>query len=229
MFRSCLKSTVGLVALIAAGPASAADFDPPPMEQSSCFYVRADVAGVFHERPSVSKSAIGPGGGFWGASTEAQGETIEDTVAFEGGFGCQIVENLRVELSGGVRLRQSLEDGFNSLNAEIQTYTAFANVFYDITNYGGWTPYIGGGVGIAYHDINDVVAPIDSSPGNQVDFAWNIQAGVSYDLTPNAKLDLGYRLIDLGVARSDGPVPFKVKDLMAHEFKVGFRYHFGAW
>ncbi len=205
---------------------------PPPVEVvdqgSSCLYVRADVGGVFHERPDVSKSAVGPGGA-WGGGLNAVGETIEDTGFFEVGMGCQLLDTFRVEATGGVRLKQSLEDPFGSLDAELQTFTGFVNVFYDITNYGGWTPYIGGGIGVAYHRITNLVAPVDSSAGDEVDFAWNIQAGLSYDISPHAKLDFGYRLTDLGKAKSDGPIPMLVDDLMAHEFKVGMRFHFGTW
>jgi opacity protein-like surface antigen len=237
--RSCLKYSAGLLALVVTGPAWAADLLPPPpppppaveiggSSGSSCLYLRADVGGVFHERPTVTKAAIGGGGGI-GGSTEAVGESIEDTAFFEGGLGCQFTDNFRMEVVGGLRLKQSLTDPFNSLDADIQTYTGFVNFTYDITNYGGWTPYIGGGVGIAHHEISNVVAPVDSGSGSEIDFAWNLHAGVSYDLASNVKVDFGYRYTDLGKAVSGGPIPMFVDDLTAHEFKVGLRYHFGTW
>lgn len=241
MLRHSLKAFICIGAVCAAAPALAADMlppgppppPPPPVDvvehSGSCFYARADVGGSFHERPSVSKSAVGAGGGFTGGGTlDAEGESIEDTAFFEGGVGCQLTESFRVEVTGGYRLRQSLRDSYGSLDAEIQSYTAFANVYYDITNYAGWTPYLGGGIGVAVHTLRDVVMPVASSDGEEVDFAWNIQAGVSYDMTQNAKLDFGYRLIDMGKAKSGGPVPMFVDDLVSHEFKVGLRYHFGG-
>ena len=235
-FRNCLKYTVGLIAIVAAGPVSAADMLPPPAPEvevadhssSSCLYVRADVGGAFHERPSVTKAAIGPGGGL-GGGLEAIGETIEDTARFEVGVGCQLLETFRVEVVVGTRLKQSLTDSFNRLDASLQSSTGVLNFTSDITNYGGWTPYIGGGVGVAYHRISDVVAPVDSSSGDEFDFAWNLHAGISYDLTPQTKVDLGYRLADLGRARSDGPIPMFVEDLVTHEFKIGIRHQVGAW
>ena len=235
-FRNCLKYTAGLIAIFAAGPVSAADMLPPPAPEvevadhasSSCLYVRADVGGAFHERPSVTKEAIGPGGGL-GGGLSAIGETIEDTALFEVGVGCQLLETFRVEVVVGTRLKQSLSDSFNSLDASLHSSSAFLNFTYDITNYGGWTPYIGAGVGVGYHRIRDVVAPIDSSSGDEFDFAWNIHAGVSYDLTPQTKVDLGYRLADLGRAKSGGAIPMFVDDLVTHEFKIGIRHQFGAW
>ncbi len=235
MFRTCLNSTIGLIALVAAVPALAADSLPPPApvqvvdQTSSCLYGRFDVGGVFHERPDISLTAIGPGGGFGGGSLNAVGETIEDSVLFEAGFGCQLLDTFRVEIVGGARLEQSLSDPFGTLSADLQSFTGFANVYYDITNYAGWTPYIGGGIGLAYHRITDLVAPPDSSSGDEVDFAWNLQAGLSYDVSQQTKVDFGYRLTDLGKARSDGLVTMIVDDLMAHEFKVGVRFNFDAW
>jgi len=235
-FRTCLKSTVGLFALVAAGPVWAADMLPPPpapsvevadysSTSSSCMYARADVGGAFHERPSVTKAAIGPGPGF---GLSAIGEQIEDTALFEIGVGCQLLETFRIEAVVGTRLKQSLTDSFNSLDANIQTSTAFVNATYDITNYGGWTPYIGGGIGVAYHRITDVVMPVDSSSGDEFDFAWNLHAGITYDISPQTKIDFGYRFADLGRARSGGPIPMFVDDLITHEFKVGVRYQFGV-
>ncbi len=241
MLRHSLKAFVCVGALSAAAPALAADLLPPgpppppplPVEvvdnSGSCFYARVDVGGSFHERPSVYKNAVGAGGGFAGGGAEdAEGESIEDTAFFEGGVGCQLTSNMRVEVTGGYRLKQSLRDSYGSLDAELQSYTAFANVYYDITNYAGWTPYLGGGIGVALHTIRDVAMPVASSSGEEVDFAWNIQAGLSYDISSHAKLDFGYRLTDLGKAKSGGPVPFFVDDLMTHEFRVGLRYHFGG-
>ena len=244
MHRHCLKFSISLAALVIAGPVFAADLIPPPPPPvddlppppppvqvvdhgGSCIYLRADVGGSFHERPEVSKTAAGAGGG-WGGGLTAFGETIEDTAFFEAGVGCQLIDTLRFEFAGGFRLKQSVEDPFNSLDLDLQTYTGFVNVYYDITNYGGWTPYIGGGIGVAYHDITNVNFPAGSSSGDEVDFAWNVQAGVSYDISPAAKLDLGYRFIDLGKAISNGAPQTIVDNLIAHEFKIGIRYHFGA-
>ncbi len=243
MLRQSLNAFVCAAALGLAAPAFAADSLPPPpappmpsMNSGSgsslgnCLYVRVDAGGAFHEDPSVSSDAVGAGGGFGGGSgTEAGGVSIEENVFFEGGIGCQLTEHMRVEITGGARLRQDLRDSFDTLDAELHTFTGFANVYYDITNYAGWTPYLGGGIGVAYHDLIHINAPTDAAPGDEFDFAWNVQAGLSYDFSENSKLDIGYRLVDLGQAVSGGVVPFKVTDLVTHEFRVGVRFHFGGW
>jgi opacity protein-like surface antigen len=60
-------------------------------------------------------------------------------------------------------------------------------------------------------------------------------AGVGYQLSDRAVLDFGYRYIDLGKATSErSDTAFFVnprvviRDMDAHEFKVGLRYHFGG-
>jgi opacity protein-like surface antigen len=57
-------------------------------------------------------------------------------------------------------------------------------------------------------------------------FAWALMAGVSYDLTRNAKLDLGYRYVNLGRYTAEAiPTAFKTTNsITAHELRAGIRY-----
>ncbi|MDH3742592.1 MAG: outer membrane beta-barrel protein [Hyphomicrobiales bacterium] len=219
MNRSYLKYSVGLVALVAAGPVWAADVLPPPApsvevadtSSGSCLYTRLDVGVAIHEPPTISVGG---------------GSNVDPTGFAEVGVGCQLLETFRVEAVVGARYPYDLGSG---VQADMQTSTAFVNLTYDITNYAGWTPYIGGGVGAAFNRITDVVAPATASDGEELSFAWNVHLGVSYDMTSQSKVDFGYRLSDLGGSRSGGPVAFTVDDMMAHEFKIGVRYNFGSW
>ncbi len=70
---------------------------------------------------------------------------------------------------------------------------------------------------------------------NDLSFAWSLMAGVGYQISDRAILDVGYRYIDLGSIssqRSDSGgfvnPAVKLDDLTAHEVKVGLRYHFGG-
>ena len=58
-------------------------------------------------------------------------------------------------------------------------------------------------------------------------FAWNVMAGVSYDISQNLKIDVHYRFLDAGSYTSlpglysgAGPI---TKDMFTHEIRVGFR------
>ena len=103
---------------------------------------------------------------------------------------------------------------FGNAEQKIQTQTLFVNVCYDFHNDTAFTPYLGGGVGLAFlrskgsfafdiYDANGKPAPnelADFSLGtkNRTNFAWNIGTGVAYNITNNATLDLGYRFAGLG-------------------------------
>lgn len=229
-----MLSTMTGLALTAA-PAMAADYGPaPPVyfedQARSCFYLRGDVGGAFHTRPDAWQNRPAGDPDFpAGGVREAIGEDLSSYGFFEAGVGCQLVENMRFDITGGYRLKGSLDDDFDVVDADWQAFTGFFNVYWDITNYGGFTPYLGGGVGVAHHRLTNVDLPGDSSSGSNTDFAWNITAGLSYDVAPGLLLDVAYRFVDLGSAKSGGPLPFHVDDLQAHEVKLGMRYYLGSF
>ena len=127
------------------------------------------------------------------------------------------------------------------LHTTLKTYTAMANVYKDLGNFGGFVPYLGAGVGAAYHQVGDVYFTgnpllVNRIKGaNDLAFAWSLMAGVGYQVSDRAILDFGYRYMDLGKAAS-GRVDnagfvnprVNITDITAHEFKVGLRYHFGG-
>jgi len=224
--------SVSVVGFLTGNAVYAADLTPPPPpppsqyvevvdDQPTCFYMRADVGGSFHQDPTVTQQ----GGG---AITN---EKINNHAFIEAGTGCQVTENIRVEATAGYRFRSSMTEECGCLEADLETYTGFVNAFWDITYFNGtgFTPYVGGGVGLAVHRLTSVRLPAGSRDGNRAAFAYNATAGVSYDLSENVKMDLAYRFVDLGIARSKGSAPIKVDDLRAHEVKLGLRYQFGAW
>lgn len=126
------------------------------------------------------------------------------------------------------------------MHFSLRTYTLMLNVYKDLGNFGGFTPYVGAGIGAAYHQMSGVYftgnpALVNTIEGNSdLAFAWSLMAGVGYQISDRAILDFGYRYIDLGKATS-GRVDnagfvnprVVVDDVTAHEFKVGLRYHFG--
>ncbi len=230
-FRVGLLAGVCVIGFFGVNASNAADISPPPPppqyvevvdEQPSCFYARADVGGSFHQRPTITKQA-------GGAFTNATDERVANHAFVEAGAGCRVVENMRIEVTGGYRFKASLTEAFGGIDADLETYTGFLNAFWDITNYNGFTPYIGGGVGFAHHRLTGMTLPVGSTDGSRTAFAYNIGAGISYDITDNLMLDVAYRYVDLGYARSKGATPMTVDNLNSHEIKVGMRYHFGQW
>lgn len=55
---------------------------------------------------------------------------------------------------------------------------------------------------------------------SQVNFTWALMAGISYAVSSNAKLDFGYRFVNMGSFAPNGPK----KDGQVQEFRMGLRY-----
>ncbi|NOT72916.1 MAG: porin family protein [Hyphomicrobium sp.] len=127
------------------------------------------------------------------------------------------------------------------LHTTVKSYTAMVNLYKDLGNYGGITPYVGAGIGAAYNMVDDVYFTGNPSLVNRIkgdndlSFAWALMAGVGYQVSDRAILDFGYRYLDLGSAGSQNGDSagnwnprVSIDDLTSHEFKVGLRYHFGS-
>jgi len=197
------------------------------------------------------------------AGDAVTGVTLDNTWLAEGGIGCGSgSRGFRGELVFGYRGKRDLEgkplifgpppvvgdpypgtppgDIIDPLHTSLTSYTLMLNVYKDLGNYAGFTPYVGVGVGAAYHIVDEVFFTGNPALTNRIEgdrdlsFAWALMAGVGYQVSERAILDFGYRYIDLGKA-SSGRVDnagfvnprVEIDDIAAHEFKVGLRYHFG--
>ena len=126
------------------------------------------------------------------------------------------------------------------LHTSIKSHTLMINLYKDLGKYGRVTPYVGAGVGVAMHKVDETYFTENYYLQNRIEgdesysFAWSLMAGVGYQLTDRATLDLGYRYIDMGDAES-GRVDdagfvnptVDIDDLAAHEIKVGLRFSLG--
>jgi opacity protein-like surface antigen len=134
----------------------------------------------------------------------------------------------------------------DSYNANIGSTVFLANGYLDLCNCSGITPFVGFGVGFAAHrftGLTDIglgasnggygVAP-DASP---VEFAWAAMAGLGFNITPNLKLEIGYRYLDMG-RLSSNPIQcanpqgcFLERhsfNLASNDVRLGFRYLIGG-
>ncbi len=187
--------------------------------------------------------------------------SLENTWLAEGGLGCGSgSRGFRGEVMLGYRGDRKLEGEpgvydpgppvgppsgpttpiDDPLHTSIQTYTLMLNVYKDFGNFNRFVPYVGAGIGLAVHDVDEVYftgnpALVNRIEGDRdVSFAWSLMAGVGYQISDRAILDVGYRYIDMGSAQS-GRVDsagfvnpaVQIDDIAAHEVKVGLRYHFG--
>lgn len=253
-------------AMVAATGARAADLLPPPVAVPHPMYEPADFSG-WYLRGDVG---VGIPGSTDHRSTFAPGvrETIPgfaevtsslESAAFVGfGFGYRFNSWFRVDATGEYRTRaayQSLNyydgssdifspcnDCFDQYRATLASGVFLVNGYFDLGTWAGVTPYIGAGVGGAYHSVKDITDHnVTTGTGfgygrgkSQWDFAWALMAGVSYSVTPNLALELGYRYLDMGSANT-GEIDcaggcgirerqsFKVT---SHDLRLGMRWQF---
>lgn len=111
------------------------------------------------------------------------------------------------------------------------------NGYLDLGNWSGITPYVGAGAGAVSLTTRGGLTyqTTAAAPGiilsqdiktRSYRFAWALMGGVAIDVSDNAKIDVGYRYLDMGSykafdATTGGEVNHKAK---AHEVRVGFRY-----
>lgn len=137
--------------------------------------------------------------------------------------------------------------GVNLYHGKLRSIVVLANGYLDLGTWCGFTPYIGGGVGSAFHQVSgftDIGAGAAAGgfgmaqAKNSTSLAWAAQAGISYTVTPRFKVDVGYRYIDMGTATTGAvncinngcatPATYKLKDITSHDVKIGVRYLLGG-
>jgi len=156
--------------------------------------------------------------------------------------------------SGSAAYREDLPSipaiGTVTYKQKMNIQTVFLNAYFDINTGTPFTPYIGGGIGFAMIGVKKAKAvttispfsgtsisnPVSVGSKSQTNFAWNIGAGIGWDITPTITLDLGYRYMMLGEARSKwgnasggASMAFyrtKVDDVNIHQVQLALRYTF---
>jgi opacity protein-like surface antigen len=91
------------------------------------------------------------------------------------------------------------------------------NVFIDLEMGGPVTPYLGGGIGFANLSIDDV--PYYDDDDDTV-FAYQVGAGLAFNVQRNLVIDLGYRYF--GTDEAD--FEYSSMDYQSHSAMIGFRY-----
>ena len=255
--RMLLASTATLGSLVTS--ASAADLPPiydtplyqsvpevQPVEIGSGWYLRGDVGYQFKRAIEFESDAF----------SDAAGNTKIDSVRFRGldldaganyqvGAGYQFTDFLRADATFGYWHNDisRVTVGGRDFATSAKAYEVMANAYADIGTVVGITPYVGGGIGGVRMDY-DVGC---SSSGGGCDFvstygekdwrfAYSLMAGLSYDVSKNLKVDLGYRYMNveggnLGTVTNDAPSLSlaslnRVKDngFDSQSIRLGLRY-----
>ncbi len=131
-------------------------------------------------------------------------------------FGFGVGVEVGIRLGSNLRLEAELTyrsndvesiDGVN-VTAEMNSTSLMVNAFYDFNSETGFTPYLGGGIGMSDVDYKE-------GPGTFGDtvIAAQFVAGVMFDLSPGLVMSVDYRLfgtedLDLGAGRGFGGVEY---------------------
>ena len=221
--RKGLSLLASVAMLTASGAANAADLlMDPPIETPEVYtkpaggwYLRGDISYETHSMDEIYYSVHDNG------NKRFTKHELDDSFSIRGGLGYQINENFRVDTTLGYKFHSNFDgmttgicpsladptvfiDCSTNDTSSISSYTLMANGYIDLGNFGGFTPYVGAGIGGAYltwDKLNnsfdcssgDIACNTDIHGGNsEWRFAYALHAGISYDISHALKVDFGY-------------------------------------
>lgn len=143
--------------------------------------------------------------------------------------------NMRAELEYGFNGKAKLDGHSFSPNvnykSDIKSQFLMANVYYDFDLDSDWTPYVGAGIGYARVKASNNISSAgqtDSFSKSSGNFAWNLTAGITYDLTEDFSIDASYRYMDYGKAKANGETKsYRINSeskVRSNELNLGIRY-----
>ncbi len=99
------------------------------------------------------------------------------------------------DVNGTLGLNVGGATGSTSDTGSLSSIYLLGNLWYDIDTGSGFTPYIGGGAGVAYVKPTNFTFGSGTEAFNTGSFApaAQIGAGVKFDIADNMSVDLGYR------------------------------------
>lgn len=237
MGRLSIFTAIGVAASLCACGAHAADAPEPFFGPSESFVVQEFASG-WYIRGDIGYRL----NRFDGASSvfdTIAADSINDAAVFGIGGGYKsgwFRADVTVDYSGRATYQadvvQAFAGGQPGLATKIEAVTTLANIYADLGTWWGFTPYVGAGAGVSYmrtKEFYDAFDPtIRGENGNKWNFAWAAIAGLSYRLGANLLADASYRYLSLGDAATGMNLygnQLTVKDITAHEFRVGLRYN----
>jgi opacity protein-like surface antigen len=251
-------STVACAADMALPPPPQIQYQPVPIEtQASGWYLRGDI-GVGMQNFSEFDHSQTNSTFVWPPSWTIVQQDIQDAAIAGFGVGYELNNWLRVDVTGEYRTKAMFKvtgsytdfcGGFTCFDINSGNYSAavfMANAYLDLGTWWCLTPYIGAGVGGAYNMISGVQDNgiigyngavgfgYSTSNSANLDLAWNVQAGLTYNVSNNLKIDFNYRFLSLGspqtavVQCQNTPACpsafYTLKDMTSQDFRIGLRW-----
>ena len=85
--------------------------------------------------------------------------------------------------------------GQKTLAADVETFAVMTNLWYERKMGSKWRPFVGGGLGFATHyvDIRKIAGVTQNFYGGDQVFAYQLGAGIGYQMLPHAMISVSYR------------------------------------
>ena len=231
----------------------------PPVADFGGWYLRGDV-GFSNQRVDNIRNT---NAALYSGLNSFQETTGFDTGGlYQLGAGYQFNHWFRVDVTGeyrgsanfhGLDLISFPNAGTTGFGSDVYTaskseWLFLVNAYADLGTWYCITPYIGAGVGTARVQIANFldqgvaslagggVGPslVSAATGSQWNFAWALHAGLSYQVTQNMAVDLGYSYVNLGNGttgvdsafdHSAGGHVFQFHNITSQDVKLGVRWN----
>jgi opacity protein-like surface antigen len=112
-----------------------------------------------------------------------------------------------------------------SSGADISALSFMANGYYDIKTGTAFTPFVGGGLGLAVLSSNNSSSGSVTGNDSSTVFAWQVGGGLSYALNSKLSLQASYRYFATAEGSFAGASNVDVS-FASHELLAGIRYSF---
>ena len=186
--KRLITAVMLVLALALSTPASAADlgglYVAPKLLWSYQMHDNAQVDTDWTLGTMASYGANGKSDDTWGGAL-AVGYDFNPKFAFP--VRAEIEYALRAQSKISLYTAKPSSTDYMDTTRKLDASTLFLNLYYDIRTGTKFTPYVGGGLGLAFLGVRDgfreaLVGDSGSSSRDVTNFAWNVSAGVAYAL-----------------------------------------------
>ena len=251
MSRVSTFALAGVTALVVGSGALAADLAAPyqPVATGG-WYLRGYIGQSNQFVNSISHPSFATAPQF----TFFDKGGFDSAPFFGAGVGYQWNSWFRTDVTGEYRGKagfHALDSFFNTGLAQYNTnaytaskseWVALVNGYIDLGTWWSITPFIGAGVGVAFNTIDhfrdtNVIAGGGgwADTGRQTSLAWALHAGASYRVSSNLAVELSYRYLNVGNARSgvlqnldptigNSGAPVTFHNIQSHDLMLGVRW-----
>lgn len=190
---------------------------------------------------SISQAAVGPylslqAGGTWLEDADIEYDGVPSSVfseeaEFDTGYNVGAALGYDygpARLEAEIAYRQNDFDSFSgqflgagfksSADGDVDATSFMVNAYWDFESGSPVTPYLGAGAGFAnvsYNDVRDDLGDFVDDDDNV--FAYQLAAGIGFEIDPNLTFDLGYRYFT-----TDDP---EVRDSFGDTFETEYKSH----